>query len=122
MTLFIKDYGGEFAYLASFNQPNAEGTWSLELYSQYSHKTILDVELTIYTTNDRYSEFYFFAPAGFYNEHLEGVYDYYLKKEGVSIETGNMKLVLEPGGETGTTPFVSNNDERRADTYYRPEY
>ena len=122
MTLYIKDYGATFAYLASFNQPNATGDWTLELYSQYSHKTILDVELTIYTTNDRYTEFYFFVPADFYNEHLEGVYDYYLKKEGVSIETGNMKLVLEPGGETGTQPFVSDNDERTADTYYRPQY
>ena len=122
MTLYIKDLGFEAAYLASFNQPNATGSWKLRLYSQYSHKDVLDVDLYILETNDRYTEFYFLIPAGFYNEHLEGVYDYYLTKDSVSIETGNMKLVLTPGGETGTEPFVSDNDQRVAETYYRPIY
>lgn len=122
MTLYIKDLGFYAAYLASFNQPNVVGDWSLELYSQYSHKTVFDVQLNILETNSRYTEFWFLIPDDFYNEHLEGVYDYYLKKEGVTIETGNMKLVLTPGGETGTTAFVSDNDERTADTYYRPTY
>ena len=122
MTLYIKDYPPGFVYLASFNQPNATGAWKLVLQSQYSKKDVLDVDLTIYETNQRYSEFYFFAPDGFYNEHLEGVYDYFLTREGVSIETGNMKLVITPGGETGTTPYISDNENRKADTYYRPTY
>lgn len=122
MTLFIKEYDFEAIYLASFNQPNATGAWKLILQSQYSNKDILDVDLTIYTTNDRYTEFSFQVPAGFQSKHYEGVNDYFLIKEGVTIETGNMKLVLEPGGETNTEAFISNNENREVDTYYRPTY
>ena len=37
-------------------------------------------------------------------------------------ELGMVKLICNPGGEINTKPYISNNEQREADTYYRPNY
>jgi hypothetical protein len=35
---------------------------------------------------------------------------------------GLIKLVFSSGGELGVTEYISNNEQREADTYFRPNY
>ena len=37
-------------------------------------------------------------------------------------ELGMYKLICEDGGDINTKPYISNNEQREADTYYRPNY
>ena len=37
-------------------------------------------------------------------------------------ELGMFKLLCNPGGDINTKPYISNNEQREADTYYRPNY
>lgn len=120
MTLKLED--GTNLYNLAFNLQNVAGSWTLSLKSQLSHTNILDaVSLTILETNDRYTEFSFEIPDGLPEEHKNGIYDYTVTN-GYTTETGLLKLITGSGGGTGTTPYVSDNEDREATIYYRPNY
>lgn len=120
MTLKLTD--GVTSYNLSFNIPNATGSWTLTLTSQLSNLDILDeVALTVEETNDRYTEFSFTIPTELPEEHKNGIYDYTVTNE-TTTETGLLKLVTGTGGGNGTIAYESNNENREAPIYYRPQY
>lgn len=76
-------------------------------------------------TNDRYSEFRVSLNNLFENsdEHYNGIYEYELLCDDESVlDSGLIKVVTNPGGTTGDTAFVSNNENLEADTYFTPNY
>ena len=106
----------------SFNTPNLTADLTFTLTSQWSNTETISVALTPLAANDRYSEYMFTPPTGLTDEHKNGIYDYQLLLGTTVIESGLCKLILAPGGDEGTEQYISNNDDREADVYYRPEY
>lgn len=51
------------------------------------------------------------------SSHLNGYYTWTMGKYSDII-----KLIFDPGGENGVTEYTSNNENREADVFYRPEY
>ena len=121
MTLKLQDNVND--YEMSFNVTDAEGDWTLSLKSLASQTNIFSIDCTIESTNSRYTRFSFTVPDGLDDSHKNGIYEYTITN-GTSdgSEVGLMKLVTADGGTTGTTPFISNNENREAVTYYRPNY
>ena len=109
----------------SFNTPNLTGTHYLAIQSQYG-KDYWSWEMTPVSSNNRYSEFTINITEAERKEHINAIYDYEVQRlEGqtqIVVETGLLKYVTDEGGATGTTPFVSSNENREAPTYYRPQY
>lgn len=106
----------------SFNTPNLTGTHYLAIQSQWG-KEVWSWEMTPVTSNDRYSEFLISITEAERKEHINAIYDYEVQDgSGNVMETGLLKYITEEGGSTGTTPYVSDNENREAPTYYRPQY
>jgi hypothetical protein len=119
MTLKLQD--STTSYNLSFNVTNVTGNWTLTLKSQLSHLNILDTALTVVTTNNRYTEFSFDVPQELPEQHKNGIYEYTITN-GVDTEVGLLKLICGTGGTDGYTAYESNNEEREAPIYYRPNY
>ena len=120
MTLKLTD--GINLYNLAFNLQNVTGSWTLSLRSQLSHTNIIDeAAMTTVSTGDRYTEFSFIIPDGLPEEHKNGIYEYTITN-GTDSETGLLKLITGSGGTTGTQAYVSNNEDREATVYFRPNY
>ena len=121
MTLLVDENNLNIRF--SVNQPNLADTYEFILTSQYS-KTPVTLGLNLINSNDRYSQFEVTFPTGFGNEHKNGIYYYDLAEvnTNTSVEKGLVKIITQPGGEMGTEAFISNNENREADVYYRPNY
>jgi len=48
--------------------------------------------------------------------------NYTITKDGSVIDSGSLKLIYSPGGGTGTQSYISDNENRQADVFYRPAY
>lgn len=107
----------------SVNLPNLSGSLVFVLTSQYSHQPIY-MDTAIIVTNDRYSTLQVTFPTGFGDEHKNGIYNWRLEKNTQTLEAGLVKIITEPGGNTGMTNYTSTpaTEERVADVYYRPNY
>lgn len=123
MTLLIKE--NALVVEATFNIPNLDLVpYTLEITSQYSHQP-LELPCTLEFTNSRYSMLKVTFPTGFGNSHKSGIYNWGLKPTGFDfIEFGLVKIITNPGGETGMTNYTSTpaTEERISDVYYRPNY
>ena len=99
--------------------------YTFTLTSQYSHQTI-DLPNALISSNDRYSVMQVLFPAGFGDEHKNGIYNWTLKETGATdfIQKGLAKIITEPGGGMGTVSYDAGFDaeERVADVFYRPNY
>jgi len=66
----------------------------------------------------------------FSDQHRNGFYQYCttppfqgITEPTVGIENqGLIKLIFDPGGDTNAVEYVSNNEQRESDTYFRPNY
>jgi hypothetical protein len=105
----------------SFNTPNLSGDYDLVIQSQWG-KEVWVWSLVLLETNDRYTEFTLTFTSDEQKAHVNGIYNYQLQQDGNVIESGLLKLVVEDGGSFGTTEYISDNDDREATVYYRPEY
>ena len=105
----------------SFNVSNVSGTHELKITSQYG-KEVTTWALTLVETNDRYSEFTLDFTEAQTKAHSNGIYNYILLQDGETINSGLLKLIIENGGSNDTVEYISDNDNREAPTYYRPEY
>ena len=96
-----------------------DSTWTFTLTSEYSQTPLIDSSNTIFLTteNERYLEFTVGVPATFKDKHTNGYYSWTL-----GPYNGFVKLITQPGGDLGTTDYVSNNEERESTVYYRPNY
>ena len=119
MTLFIPT--GATTGTVSFNTPNLSGGHDLVIQSQWG-KEIWAWSLTLLETNDRYTEFRLSFTEAERKAHINGIYNYELQQDGAVIESGLLKLVVEEGGSFGTSEYISDNEDREATVYYRPEY
>lgn len=99
--------------------------YDFEITSQYSHQTI-QLANTLIANNARYSTMRVLFPAGYGDEHKNGIYNWTLKVTGSDtfIEKGLAKIITEPGGDLGTISYDAGVDaeNRVADVYFRPNY
>lgn len=105
----------------SFNTPNLTGDHDLAIQSQWG-KEVWAWTLTLVQSNDRYSEFELTFIEAERKAHINSVYDYELQQDGVVIESGLLKIVVQDGGSFNEVQYISDNEDREADVYYRPEY
>jgi hypothetical protein len=106
-----------------WNYPNLTGVGTLEFISLHSNLP-LQLNLTDLTVsgNSRYSTSQFTVDASeISKEHFNGIYKAVLSI-GDTNYTQAVKIILTPGGDTGTVPYISNNEDREAVVYYKPEY
>jgi hypothetical protein len=90
------------------------------LKSQYSQEVLVTVasgDWTIVSENTRYAEFMVDLPPDFEDKHVNGYYTWAL-----GPYTDIVKIITQPGGDTGTVDYISDNENREADTYFRPNY
>ena len=108
------------------NIPNmvAGGNLTFALTSQYSHIAMPLLVNKIVTSNARYTTLEVTFPAGFGDEHKNGIYNWRLVQNAITLEAGLVKIVTDPGGGLGMTEFISTpaTEERVADVFYRPNY
>lgn len=92
------------------------GTFSLK--SQYSQKDIANGNgYTILEHNDRYAKISVDFPIGFNEKHYNGFYTWTL-----GTHSDIVKIIMQPGGGTGEVEYISSNENREADVYFRPNY
>jgi hypothetical protein len=82
--------------------------------------------------NKRFSRWYADTSSipNFSDQHRNGFYQYCttppipsLTQPTVGVANqGIIKLIFDPGGDTNMEAYVSNNEQREADTYFRPNY
>ena len=82
---------------------------------------------TTYEHNARFSKWLCDTSSmpGLAEEHRNGYYHLAVTPIPVLVNPTYqqiVKLVFDPGGDTNTQPYISNNEEREADTYFRPNY
>lgn len=122
----LKFYTGDLFYSITFDIPNAMtgGQWKLDLTSQLSNTLWKSIDLSLQETNRRYTQFTFTIDNATTLEHINGIYNYevYNTDAPTVIYSGLMKVVSGEGGTMGTTAYVSNNEDREAVVYYRPNY
>jgi len=123
MTLYINE--NDLLVKISFSQSNLEiGVgYTFSITSQYSHQPLL-LEAECILSNIRYSSFRVAFPIGFGDAHKNGIYDWDLVFQGVSLEKGIVKIITEPGGGMNTLTYNpgANTNERVSEVFFRPNY
>jgi|TARA_R110000744_G_scaffold4774_1_gene17011 hypothetical protein len=99
-------------------------TTQFVLTSQYSHQPLSLGVNKIVKSNARYTKLQVTFPTGFGNEHKNGIYNWRLVQDYVTLEAGLVKIVTNPGGGLGLKEFVSTpqTEERVSDVFFRPNY
>ena len=79
--------------------------------------------------NDRYAKWEIELGNAFAESHKNGYYQMVMslpigtdKPVAVGKVQNVIKIICKPGGDTNTKPYISNNEDREADTYFRPNY
>ena len=105
------------------NMSLVPAAYAFILISQYSHQA-LPLGVTVIKTNARYSTLEVTFPIGFGDEHKNGIYNWRLVQNAITLEAGLVKIVTDPGGDLGITEYISTpaTEERVADVFYRPNY
>jgi len=93
-------------------------TGDFSLKSQYSQEDIATGNsYAIITQNDRYAEIEVTFPADFKDKHYNGYYTW-----SIGDYSNIVKIITQPGGDDGKVEYISNNEERDAEVFYRPNY
>jgi len=93
-------------------------TGDFSLKSQYSQEDIATGNsYTIITQNDRYAEIEVTFPADFKDKHYNGYYTW-----SVGSYSDIVKIITQPGGDSGKVEYISSNEDRDAEVFYRPNY
>ena len=100
------------------NPPTSTITGDFTLKSQYSQEVIYTSSgYTVEDQNQRYAKIVVPFPADFKDKHYNGYYTFCF---------GNLcdivKIITQPGGDDGKVEYISNNEERDAEVFYRPNY
>ena len=101
--------------------------WKMRLVSQWSNTDLIDLPVIGYlniSTNDRYTFTTFLTTnQDLAERHVNGIYEAELYNETFGLSYKQVvKLITSPGGSTGTKPYISDNEDREAIVYYKPEY
>lgn len=117
MTTVINSTSAKF-YI---NNPSLiDSNADLVLKSQYSQKIVLTIaaaDWSIDTQNARYAEIIATVPDTFKDEHQNGYYTW-----TIGNYTDIVKIITQPGGSTGDVEYISSNENREAEVYFRPNY
>ena len=107
----------------SINNVSIPSTVDFILTSGYSKEPVI-LAATRTQQNDRYSTIDITFPVEFKDQHKNGVYYYSIENGGTIYEAGFVKIITEPGGETGITNYTSNpeTENREAEVFFRPNY
>jgi hypothetical protein len=76
-----------------------------------------DLVIKFGASNARYDEILATVPATFKDEHQNGYYTW-----TIGNYSNIVKIITQPGGGTGEVEYISNNENREADVYFRPNY
>ena len=93
---------------------------SIVIKSQYSQKIVLTVTTGNWVAaidNDRYVQIEATIPATFKDEHQNGYYTW-----TIGNYSDIVKIITSPGGSSGEVEYISSNENREADVYFRPNY
>lgn len=114
MTTTISGTTGTF-YI---NNPPENITGTFYLKSQYSQENIqAGNQYTVVAQNDRYAQVDVTFVASFKDKHYNGYYTW-----SIGDYSDIVKIITQPGGDTGKVEYISNNEERDAEVFYRPNY
>ncbi len=116
MTTTISGTTGTF-YI---NNPGTTSTINdpFTLKSQYSQEVIYTVSgYDVQEQNERYAKIVVPFPADFKDKHYNGFYTWSL-----GPFTDIVKIITQPGGDVGKEEYISNNENRDAEVFYRPNY
>lgn len=112
--------------------PNNIWTWFRSLNTQEWLGPFPLVPGASVVSNERYSKWFVDVSSipGFADQHRNGFYQFCTTppiggtdKPTIGVATqGLIRLIFQPGGEMDTKPFISNNEQRESDTYFRPNY
>ena len=125
MTIYVSEEEGNMVQFA-VNVPNLTlgFDYGIIITSQYSHQPLaIDAECTF--SNSRYSLFEVVFPAGFGEEHKNGIYYWDLVEWGQeSLEKGLVKIITQPGGNINAISYNSGviTENRVSTVFYRPNY
>ena len=90
------------------------------LTSQYSQDILVTVgpgDWNITSENSRYAEIVVDLPADFEDKHYNGFYTWTL-----GTYSDIVKIITVPGGDLGEVEYISSNENREAEVFYRPEF
>lgn len=126
MTIYVSEEEGNLVEFA-VNIPDLElgFNYGIIITSQYSHQPLgMDTECTF--SNSRYSLFEVVFPAGFGDEHKNGIYYWDLVEISTeeSLEKGLVKIITQPGGNINAISYNSGviTENRVSEVFYRPNY
>ena len=120
MTFYLPTGATDFTF--SSNLPNLSGSYYLAVQSRYN-KNVWAWALNIEETNDRYTKFSLTISEQEREGHYNGVYDYEIQDGSANVlESGLLKWINEAGGSMNTVSYTSDNENREAYQYYRPNY
>lgn len=107
-------------------------TWYRSLNTQEWLGPFLLNDQANYTSNERYTRWFVDTSTitDFPQEHRNGFYQVVVtppfgptdKPTIGPLNLGMVRLLFVPGGEMDTKPYISNNEQRESDTYFRPNY
>ena len=107
-------------------------TWYRSLNTQEWLGPFPLADQATYTTNERYTRWFVDTSqiTEFNKQHRNGFYQVVTtpafgptdKPTIGPINRGMVRLLFQPGGEMDTKPYISNNEQRESDTYFRPNY
>ena len=93
-------------------------TGDFSLKSQYSQEVIYTTSsYTIPVNNARYAKLNVTFPSDFKDKHANGYYTW-----SVGSYSDIVKIITQPGGGTGKVEYISSNEDRDAEVFYRPNY
>ena len=123
MTLLIPESNLTIEFSLNLTNLALGSAYVFTLTSQYSHQP-LSIDATVTLSNARYTTFEVVFPIGFGDSHKNGIYMYDMSTLTESLEKGLVKIITQPGGDTGITNYTSTPaiEERVADVFFRPNY
>ena len=123
MTLLIPESNLTIEFSLNLTNLTLGSAYVFTLTSQYSHQP-LSIDATVTLSNARYTTFEVVFPIGFGDSHKNGIYNYDMSTIDTSLEKGLVKIITQPGGDTGITNYTSTPaiEERVADVFFRPNY
>ena len=123
MTLLIPESNLTIEFSLNLTNLTLGSAYVFTLTSQYSHQP-LSIDATVTLSNARYTTFEVVFPIGFGDSHKNGIYNYDMSTLTESLEKGLVKIITQPGGDTGITNYTSTPaiEERVADVFFRPNY
>ena len=126
MTTLVENNIGSF-YVNDPSLTMNQATTKVWLKSQYSQEIEGPYSAADISQTDRYARVTVTFPNGWDESHYNGFYTYYIGQgdgtyPDIIFHQDIVKIITEPGGGNGEVEYISTNEDREAEVYYRPNY